>query len=123
MSTLRLNNKTNANYSTDEVVDIAKDKKKIKADGFDRAYENFLKTLPVIVGEDRQFFNHHGIFRLNRLDCNCEAFVAKKIRWKNTGNRLRVVFCIKDEVIKIIEVYFKGNKDVEDRGRICQYCC
>lgn len=110
-------------YSIVEAADIDKCKKKIKADGFEDAYDRFLLTLPIIVEDERPHFKFFGIFRINRIGCDCEAYVAKKIRWKGIGPRLRVVFCLKDQTIQIVEVYFKGKQEVENRDRIRSLCC
>lgn len=122
MSTAPLSKKSNTNFTIEEADDIEKDKKKIKTPGFETAYALFKKTLPHIVADEMQFFHTYGFHRVDKLDCECEAYVAKKIRWKEDNYRLRVVFCIKDEVIKIVEIYYKGRSDICDRRRICKHC-
>lgn len=113
---------TNNNFVFEEVQEVYKDKKGIKVTGFEEAYDNFKKTLPHILSGPRQFYDHHGLNRIEKLNCNCEAYVAKKIRWKNVGNRLRVVFCVKEGNIIIVEIYFKGKVDIENKDRVCKYC-
>ena len=109
-------------YIFEEVAEVGKDKKNIKATGFEQAYENFKKALPHILSDQKQWYQFHGLYRIEKLRCNCEAYVAKKIRWKDARSRLRVVFCVKDDIIKIVEIYFKGQDDNENKDRICKYC-
>lgn len=116
--------KENATTFTIEEADgVEKDKKKIRATGFEAAYALFLKALPLIVADEKNYFKtKYKIFRVKNLGCNCEAYVAKKIYWKSMNGRMRVVFCIKDDLIKITEVYVKNQQDVENRDRICKHC-
>jgi hypothetical protein len=61
--------------------------------------------------------------RIENLACKCEAYVAKKIRWREVGYRLRVVFYVKENKIRIVEVYFKKDMiDKENKDRLCEYC-
>lgn len=122
MSSVSLKKKSTTDLTIEEVEDIEKDKKKIKADGFEEAYSTFLKALPIMV-EDKQYYKHYHFYRVDRLNCTCEAYVAKKIYWENMQGRMRVVFCVKSDLIRVIEVYVKkGDQQVEDRTRICEYC-
>lgn len=123
MSSAPLGKKTGTTFRLEEAECVEKDKKKIKATGFKKAYELFLQTLPYIVADEKQFFKtKYKIFRIENLACNCEAYVAKKIHWKNMNGRMRVVFCVKEDLVKVIEVYIKNQQDVENRDRICENC-
>lgn len=122
MASGSLKNGTNNHYVFEEAVEVSADKKSIRATGFNEAYDNFKKTLPHILSGPRQFYYHHGLYLLENLPCNCKAYVAKKIRWKEVGYRLRVVFFVKEDIIKVVEIYFKGKVDKEDKARLCKYC-
>ncbi len=113
-----------AAFEVKSVPEIGKDLKKIKVEGFGEDFELFLKALPVMVGE-RQYFRHHHIFPISGLGKHeGEVFIAKKIRCKSlrSTDRFRAVFQIIGMKILVIEVYFKNQKEIEDKGRIMKYC-
>lgn len=121
MSSFPLTNEHNNDFTFEEVSEVKKDKKNISATGFERAYENFRKTLPIML-ENKELFKHFGLERAEHLPCNCEAYIAKKIRWKENNYRLRIVFRVIGGKILIIEIYFKGQQNNENKERICKYC-
>ena len=110
----------------EEVQEIKKDLKRIRAMGFDEAYEVFKKALPEMVKE-KQYHNSHGLFRVANIGAEVqgEVYIAKKIRCKGIkGNdKFRVVFYIDGSKIMILEVFYKGHKEIEDKDRIRHYCC
>ena len=72
---------------------------------------------------DRRFTRVAGlgaaeiIIKLRKIACR-----AMKYRGINTG--LRLIYCYKkkEEEIILIELYFKGDKENEDRERILKRC-
>ena len=106
---------------------------------FDKELKGLLKKYRSL-NEDIETFKRYAIetyFSDNHVDtdafvkieglCN-EDFTSYKVRkfacksLKNKGNRsgIRIIF-IKDnksENITFLEIYYKGDKEVEDRGRI-----
>lgn len=76
--------------------------------------------------KEKPFYQSHGLFRVANVgvDLQGEVYIAKKMRCKGTkGNdKFRVVFQIDDKTIRIIEVFFKGHKEIEDRVRIRKHC-
>lgn len=127
MSARKITDEYDGNFRIEEVEEISKDLKKIKVDNFPDAYKTFKKALPKMFSE-KEFHQFHGIFKVSGLnigpDKNCQAFIAKKLRCKGiTGkDKFRIVFQVDGEIIYIIEVYFKGNKEIEDKARIRKYC-
>jgi hypothetical protein len=77
--------------------------------------------------KEKQFYNTHGLFRVASIGevVQGEVYIAKKMRCKGMkGNdHFRVVFQINEYLIRIIEVFYKGDKEVEDKIRIRKYCC
>ena len=59
----------------------------------------------------------------------CKAFVAKKFycdqmkkKGWNSGFRITFIYCPFDSTIHYIEIFFKGRKTKEDKGRITKKC-
>ena len=119
----RLGIQDNIEYQIEEVKEIEKDLKSIKVTNFYEAYDTFKKALPHMVNET-DFYDFHKIFRVANLPCECEAYIIKKMRCKGLkGNdHFRVVFRKYNTTIQIIEVYYKSQKNIEDKNRICKYC-
>lgn len=57
------------------------------------------------------------IIKVRKIACR-----AMKSKGSNTG--LRMIYCYKkkEEEIFLIEIYFKGDKEKEDRERILRWC-
>jgi len=111
-------------YSIREVPEVAKDLRKIRVNGFEKDYERFKQALPHMA-EETDFYRHHGFYEIAGLGKVAgRAFKAKKIHCKSlaANDKFRVIFQLCDATITIIEVYFKGQKENEDRARILQHC-
>ena len=111
-------------YSIREVPEVAKDLKKIRVSGFETDYGRFKQALPHMA-EETDFYRHHGFYEISGLGKVAgRIFKAKKLRCKSlaASDKFRVVFQLCDATITIIEVYFKGQKENEDRERISKYC-
>lgn len=116
----------NHKFTITEVEEIEKDLKKIKVTNFNEAYEVFKKALPEMINEGKSFHQHYGFFPIANIQCKLkgEVYVAKKMRCRGMdgNNHFRVVFQVENDFIKIIEVYYKSHKEIEDKARICKYC-
>ncbi|MHB1507164.1 MAG: hypothetical protein ACYCUZ_03805 [Cuniculiplasma sp.] len=110
-------------YSIVEIDEVKKDLKKISVTNFNKYYELFKKVLPQMYME-REYWNTHRIFKVSGLKCACEIYIAKKLRVKGMkgDNHFRIVFNVVEEIITIIEVFQKSNKEIEDKDRICGFC-
>lgn len=96
----------------------------MKVTGFIEAYEVFKKALPEMLKE-KQFHQVHGLYKVAGIGIvQGEVYIAKKMRCKGIkGNdKFRVVFQVDKHLIRIIEVYFKGDKEIEDKTRIVKHC-
>ncbi|MEM0134689.1 MAG: hypothetical protein QXU18_05595 [Thermoplasmatales archaeon] len=123
MAQRKLNDTTDCNYSVEETREVGKDVESLSnIPSFISAYGTFKKALPQLFCE-REFWKSHGINQIADLKCQCKAFVIKKIQCKGLGNdKLRATFMVNGNIIRIIEVYSKNHKDIEDKKRICKYC-
>ena len=72
-----------------------------------------------------------GIFRISGLGIQCnqkiykvKKFASRSIKGKGAKTGLRLIYAYyKDEdKIELIEIYFKGAKDNENKERIKKYC-
>jgi hypothetical protein len=113
-----------ATFTITRVPEIEKDLKKIRVDGFEKDFEVFLQALPIMVSE-RQYYHAHHIFPVQGLGkIQGEVFIAKKIKCKTlrATDKFRVVFQVIETQIRIIEVFYKNDKEVEDKQRILYHC-
>jgi len=109
---------------SEEVEEVAHDLKKIRVTGFGNDYALFKKALPVMV-EEREFYRSRGFEPV--AGCGKlagEVYIAKKIHCESLHrlDKFRVVFQVLDCKIRIIEVFFKGDKETEDKAKIRRYC-
>lgn len=113
-----------ASFVIERVSEIEKDLKKIRIPGFDKDFERFLQALPNMVLERQYYHTHHFFPVANLGKIVGEVYIAKKVRCKSlrATDKFRVVFQVLENKIRIIEVYFKGQKEVEDRQRMLKYC-
>lgn len=113
-------------FTVQEVQEVSRDLDRIGVSGFADAYDTFKKALPEMLKE-KQFYNHHGLFRVSGIGetVQGEVYIAKKMRCKGVegNNHFRVVFQIDGQLIRIIEVFHKGQKENGDIPRIRKYCC
>ena len=123
MSLRKLGDPDDSDFLVEEIEEVRKDLKKIKVTNFEKGYERFKKVLPQMYVE-KEYWNTHRIYSVAGLKCNCEAYIAKKLRVDGMkgDNHFRIVFRVVEKNITIIEVYHKGQKDIEDKDRICAVC-
>ncbi|MDH5467239.1 MAG: hypothetical protein OEY25_07455 [Candidatus Aminicenantes bacterium] len=77
----------------------------------------------------KQKIDNKGIFQISGLSIeNPKIFKAKKfasrsLKGKGAQSGIRVIYAYFDEEdrIEFIELYYKGNKEIEDRERILKY--
>ena len=111
-------------YSIECVSEIEKDLKHIHVDGFDDDFERFKKALPEMLRE-KEHYHFHGLYQMPSLGKIAGVvYKAKKIRCQSlhSKDKFRVIFQVIGDRIIIIEVYFKGQKENEDKQRILAYC-
>ena len=114
---------TDCDYTIEETSEINNDLNKLSSiPNFPKAYVIFKEALPHLVCE-REFYRSRGIFRISNLKCDCEAYIIKKIFCKGVGkDHFRATYIISGKIIRIVEIYSKNHKDIEDKERICKHC-
>ena len=75
--------------------------------------------------------DNKGIFPISGLGIQCpqkiykvKKFASRSIKGKGVYTGLRLIYTYYEDKdrVELIEIYFKGNKENEDRERIKQYC-
>ena len=72
--------------------------------------------------------DNNGIFRITGLDLKhvvvykAKKFACRSLKGRGVHSGIRIIYAYHAEKdrIKLIEIYYKGDKDNEDRGRIQQ---
>ncbi len=73
--------------------------------------------------------DNDGIFRISNLGIeNLKIYKAKKFACKSlkgtgvhSGIRIIYAYFEEEDIVELVEIYFKGDKDNEDRERIKRY--
>ena len=73
--------------------------------------------------------DNKGVFRIQGLGINypkiykAKKFACKSLKGKGVFSGIRVIYAYweKEDVIEFIEIYYKGDKENEDRERILKY--
>ena len=102
-----------------------KEIKKLKIPKIEEDLSIFFQALPTML-EEKIYHKSHKIFKAANLGSAIigEVYIAKKIHCEflKSNDKLRVVFQVNGPEIKIIEIYSKSNKEIEDVPRILKYC-
>lgn len=117
------------NYS--ETAEFARDLKKLR-----KKFPSLAEDLAVVKQYDIELFHcrkidRQGIFKIenagnteNLQFYKIKKFACKSLKGRGSRSGIRVVYayhCIEKRVV-FIEIYFKGDKENEDRERIARYC-
>lgn len=73
--------------------------------------------------------DNKGVVRISALGIEhpkiykARKFACKALKGKGAASGIRVIYAYyeQDDIIEFIEIYYKGNKDNEDRERILKY--
>lgn len=75
--------------------------------------------------------NNKGIFQIPGLQIEkpkiykAKKFACRSLKGKGVQSGIRVIYAYYDEKdkVELIEIYYKGDKENEDRRRILKYYC
>lgn len=75
------------------------------------------------------YIDNKGIFPISDLGINypriykAKKFACKSLKGKSVASGIRIIYAYyeKKDVIELIEIYYKGDKENEDRKRIVRY--
>ncbi len=70
--------------------------------------------------------DNRGIFQIPGLGISCpkiykaKKFACKSLKGKGAKSGIRIIYAYyeKEDIIELIEIYFKGDKTNEDKSRI-----
>ncbi len=73
--------------------------------------------------------DNKGIFQISGLPIEnpkiykAKKFACRSLKGKGVQSGMRVIYAYfeKEDKIELIEIYYKGDKEKEDRGRILRY--
>ena len=73
--------------------------------------------------------DNKGVVRISDLGIEhpkiykARKFACKALKGKGAASGIRVIYAYyeQEDVIEFIEIYYKGDKETEDRGRIINY--
>jgi len=108
---------------------------------FDRDFKKLLKKFKTLEGDFENFMNtqlnlyhklridNKGIFPISDLGINipqiykAKKFACRSLKSRGVASGIRVIYAYFEDQDKIefIEIYFKGDKENEDRERILKY--
>lgn len=109
---------------------------------FEKDMKRLLKRVKTLKGDLQNFIetqlnlyhklkkDNKGIFQIEHLQIDSpKIYKAKKFACrslKGTGNQsgIRVIYAYyeKEDIIELVEIYYKGDKKNEDKNRILRYC-
>ena len=108
---------------------------------FEREFKKLKKRSPTLEGDFTTFINaqlnsfhklnidNRGIIRLSKLGFDnprifkARKFACRALKGRGAKSGIRIIYAFFEETDKIefIEIYFKGDKNRENRDRIAQY--
>ncbi len=73
--------------------------------------------------------DNRGVVRISDLGIECpliykaRKFTCKSLKGKGAASGIRVIYAYyaQEDIIEFIEIYYKGNKENEDRNRILRH--
>ncbi|MDD5773678.1 MAG: hypothetical protein PHX78_09475 [bacterium] len=73
--------------------------------------------------------DNNGIFHISNMDINApkiykaKKFACKSLKGKGAASGIRIIYghYEKEDIIELVEIYFKGDKENEDRERVLKY--
>jgi len=53
-----------------------------------------------------------------------KKFACKSLKGKGVASGIRIIYAYfeEEDIIELVEIYYKGQKEIEDRNRIFKYC-
>jgi hypothetical protein len=114
------------------LTEFEKDLKKLSQKRFPTLEED----LEIFIEKQLQLFHklhidNKGIFLIPALGISypkiykAKKFACKSLKGRGVANGIRVIYAYFDkedeDIVELIEIYYKGNKENEDRDRILRY--
>ncbi len=73
--------------------------------------------------------DNKGIFPISDLEIEhpkilkAKKFACKSLKGKGVASGIRIIYAYfeEEDIIELVEIYYKGQKEIEDRNRIFKY--
>lgn len=112
------------------LTDFEKDLKKLskKFRTLDEDLETFIKNQLNLYHKLR--IDNKGIFPIPDLGIKypkilkAKKFACKSLKGKGVASGIRIIYAYfeEEDIIELVEIYYKGQKETEDRNRILRNC-
>ena len=112
-----------------ELPEFKKDFKKLlkRFHTLDEDLQNFISAQ--LIPFHKMGLDNNGIFRLADLGFDyppvfkAKKFACRSLKGKGVMSGIRIIYAYypNTDSLKFIEIYFKGNKEIEDRKRIIEF--
>jgi len=112
-----------------ELPEFKKDFKKLS-----KRFSTLKEDLQVFIEKQLNLFHklsidNKGVFQISGLPVNypkiykARKFACKSLKGKGVFSGIRVIYAYyeKEDVVEFIEIYYKGDKENEDKKRILRY--
>lgn len=110
------------------LAEFEKDLKKLKK------FRTLEEDLEIFIEKQLQLFHklhidNKGIFPIPDLGISypkiykARKFACKSLKGKGVASGIRVIYAYfdKEDIVEFVEIYYKGDKENEDRNRILKY--
>ena len=111
------------------LTEFEKDLKKLS-----KRFRTLEQDLEIFTEKQLQLFHklhidNKGIFPISNLNISypkiykAKKFACKALKGKGVASGIRVIYAYfdKEDIIEFVEIYYKGDKENEDRSRILRY--
>jgi len=112
-----------------ELPEFKKDFKKLS-----KRFSTLKEDLQVFIEKQLNLFHklsidNKGVFQISGLPVNypkiykARKFACKSLKGKGVFSGIRIIYAYyeKEDVVEFIEIYYKGDKENEDKERILKY--
>lgn len=93
------------------------------SEDIERAKVNAIETYHIAGIDNRGIFPIPGFCLDNVIICKLKKFSCKSLKGYGVQSGIRIIYAFypADLKVEFIEIYYKGNKKIEDKGRIKEY--
>ena len=111
------------------LTEFEKDIKKLS-----RKFRTLEEDLEIFIEKQLNLFHklridNKGVFVISDLGISCpkiykaKKFACRSLKGKGVASGIRVIYAYfeQDDIVEFIEIYYKGDKENEDRNRILKY--
>lgn len=100
-----------------------------------KRFRTLTEDLEIFIEKQLQLYHklhidNKGVFPISGLGIDypkiykAKKFACKSLKGKGASSGIRIIYAYyeKEDIIEFIEIYYKGDKENENRERILNYC-